>query len=62
MADKIAFSIDEMAERVGLSRSFLYEELKAGKLATVKIGKRRLGRAEDEAAYLAAHRQDAKAA
>ena len=62
MDNRVSFSIDVMAERTGLSRSFLYMELKAVKLATVKIGKRRLVRAEDEAAYLAAHRQAARAA
>ena len=62
MDNRAAFSIDVMAERTGLSRSFLYMQLKAGKLASLKIGKRRLVRAEDEAAYLAAHRQVASAA
>jgi excisionase family DNA binding protein len=58
----VAFSIPTMAARIGVSRSFLYEELKAGKLKSFKIGKRRLIHVEDEAAYLAAHRQAATAA
>jgi len=55
MADRIAFSVAEMAKRTGLSRSFLYLEIEAGRLQTLKIGKRRLVRVEDEASYLAAH-------
>jgi excisionase family DNA binding protein len=59
MTDKIAHSIDETAHRIGVSRSFLYLEIKARRLATIKVGKRRLVRVEDETAYLAAHRQAA---
>jgi excisionase family DNA binding protein len=57
----VAFSIDTMAARTGLSRSFLYEELKLGKLQSFKVGKRRLVAAEDETAYLAAYRQRGRA-
>ena len=62
MPDRIAYSIDETAHRLGVSRAFLYLEIDRGKLATVKVGKRRLVRVEDEAAYLTAHRQTARAA
>lgn len=56
MIEAVAFSIDDMARRTGLSRSFLYTEMQAGKLTTIKVGRRRLVRAVDEAAYLEAHR------
>jgi excisionase family DNA binding protein len=37
-----AFSIQEAARTLGLSRSTLYRLLKEGKITTVKIGSRRL--------------------
>ena len=62
MQNKVAFSVNEMAKRTGLSRSFLYLEMKAGALETLKVGRRRLVTAEAEAAYLARHRDAARAA
>jgi len=59
VTNRTAITIDEMAARTGLSRAFLYLEIKAGRLKTLKIGRRRLVRVEDEAAYLAAHAQPA---
>ncbi|KAF2990150.1 helix-turn-helix domain-containing protein [Methylocystis sp. MJC1] len=41
-AQKIALRINEAAAMASLSRSTLYQLLKAGKLATVKVGGRRL--------------------
>ncbi len=57
MSDRITHTIDETAQRTGLSRSFLYLEMKRGKLATIKVGKCRRVHVADEAAYLQAHRQ-----
>lgn len=42
------------AETVGLSRSFLYEEVSAGRLATHKVGRRRLVFGADLADWLEA--------
>lgn len=35
-------SVDEAAEQLGIGRTALYGEIAAGRLATVKIGRRRL--------------------
>lgn len=59
---RVAHSIRETAQRLGVSKAFLYLEMQRGRLATIKVGKRRLVRVEDEAAYLAANRQLPKAA
>ena len=37
-SEKLLLRVDEAAERLGLSRSFLYELLAAGRLRGVKIG------------------------
>lgn len=39
---RLALGIMEAVEQTGLSRSTLYLEIKAGRLRTIKIGKRRL--------------------
>ena len=39
--ERIAFSMDEAAEAVAVSRRMLYHLVSAGKLRTVKIGTRR---------------------
>jgi excisionase family DNA binding protein len=38
----IAFSVADAAQRAGLSRSFLYEQMQVGRLPFLKAGKRRL--------------------
>jgi excisionase family DNA binding protein len=40
--DKLAYSIEELAELTGLSRDLLYDEMNAGRLAYVKVGRRRI--------------------
>ena len=40
--DKLAFKITEVAEQTGLSRTKLYEEIAAGRLRVVKVGRRTL--------------------
>jgi excisionase family DNA binding protein len=42
MPEKLAFSIEEVAEATGLSRSLLYDEMNAGRLAYIKVGRRRI--------------------
>lgn len=52
MNDKITISVSEMAASTGLSRTFLFSEIKEGRLRSLKIGKHRLIRTEDVTAYL----------
>ena len=44
---RAAYSLDEAAQSLGLSRRMLYELMDAGKLSTVKLGKRRLVPAQE---------------
>lgn len=48
----LAYSMAEAAEMAGVSRSQLYEEAAAGRLATRKVGRRRIILAVDFAAWL----------
>ncbi len=41
-AGRLAYSIDEAARLTGLSRDLLYDEMRRGNLAYVKVGRRRL--------------------
>jgi excisionase family DNA binding protein len=51
----LAFSMGEFSKHVGVCRSFLYQEIRAGRLVTCKVGRRRLVRAADGEAWLARH-------
>ncbi len=50
--EKLAFRVNEAVAVSGLSRSTLYELLKAGRLRAVKVGGRRLILREDLQALL----------
>jgi excisionase family DNA binding protein len=39
---RLAYSVDEAAHLTGLSRDLLYDEIRRGNLASVKVGRRRL--------------------
>jgi excisionase family DNA binding protein len=39
---RLAYSVDEAALLTGLSRDLLYDEMRRGNLASVKVGRRRL--------------------
>jgi excisionase family DNA binding protein len=39
---RLAYSVDEAARMTGLSRDLLYDEMRRGNLASVKVGRRRL--------------------
>ena len=39
---RLAYSVDEAARLTGLSRDLLYDEMRRGNLASVKVGRRRL--------------------
>jgi excisionase family DNA binding protein len=53
MAERLAFSVEETAETLGVSRDVLYDELRAGKLGSIKVGRRRLITRNQLEAYLA---------
>lgn len=50
---RMAISVDEAAQSSGLSRSFLYGEMKAGRLHYLKAGSRRLVQVAELEAFLA---------
>ncbi len=39
---RLAYSVDEAAALAGLSRELLYDQMRAGKLAFLKVGRRRI--------------------
>ena len=41
-AERLAYSVDEAAQITGLSRDLLYDQMRRGKLAYLKVGRRRL--------------------
>jgi excisionase family DNA binding protein len=41
-AERLPYSVDEAARLTGLSRDLLYDEMRRGNLAYLKIGRRRL--------------------
>jgi len=41
-AERLAYSVDEAARLTGLSRDLLYDQMRRGKLAYLKVGRRRL--------------------
>lgn len=49
---KLAYSIDEAVVASGLSRSFLYEAIKDGRLAAIKAGSRTLVTTDGLRAFL----------
>lgn len=41
-AERLAYSVDEAARLIGLSRDLLYDEMRRGNLSFIKVGRRRL--------------------
>ena len=41
-AERLAYSVCEAATMTGLSRDLLYDQMRAGKLAYLKVGRRRI--------------------
>ena len=39
---RLAYSVDEAAAITGLSRDLLYDQMRAGRLAYLKVGRRRI--------------------
>jgi excisionase family DNA binding protein len=52
-SDKLTYSVSELARATGLGRSYLYLQLQAKVLPSIRAGKRRLIRREDAVAWLA---------
>ena len=50
---RLAYSIADLTQIAGVGRTFLYEEIKAGRLIVRKAGRRSLVLAEDAASWLA---------
>ena len=41
-AERLAYSVDEVARLTGLSRDLLYDEMRRGNLSYTKVGRRRI--------------------
>jgi excisionase family DNA binding protein len=41
-AERLAYSVDEAAQITGLSRDLLYDQMRTGHLAYLKVGRRRI--------------------
>ncbi|MGH2843719.1 MAG: helix-turn-helix domain-containing protein, partial [Solirubrobacteraceae bacterium] len=41
-AERLAYSVDEVAQITGLSRDLLYDQLRAGRLGYITVGRRRI--------------------
>lgn len=52
--EKLAYSVEEVAEATGLSRSLLYDEMGAGRLGYIKVGRRRIITCQQLEAFLSA--------
>jgi excisionase family DNA binding protein len=53
MSDRVSYSVAEIAEMTGISRPLLYDEMNAGRLGFLKIGRRRIITRRQLAAFLA---------
>lgn len=54
---RYALSIEEACKSTGVGRTLIYSEIKAGRLATLKIGRRRLVPVAALRAWLLSHEQ-----
>jgi excisionase family DNA binding protein len=53
LTDRLAYSVEEAAQVTGLSRDLLYGEMRAGRLAYLKVGRRRIITRQHLEAFLA---------
>jgi hypothetical protein len=51
-SNKLAYSIAELAELAGVGRTFLYDEVRAGRLVLTKAGRRSIVLCDDALAWL----------
>jgi excisionase family DNA binding protein len=42
LGERLAYSVEEAAQITGLSRDLLYDQMRTGKLAYLKVGRRRI--------------------
>ncbi len=57
--NRLAYSVNQAVEATSVGRSLLYEEIRAGKLKTFKVGSRTLIASEDLATWLNSYRSGA---
>jgi excisionase family DNA binding protein len=53
LSDRLAYSVEEAAQVTGLSRDLLYDEMRGGRLAYLKVGRRRIITRQHLEAFLA---------
>ena len=53
LTDRLAYSVEEAAQVTGRSRDLLYDEMRAGRLAYLKVGRRRIITRQHLEAFLA---------
>jgi excisionase family DNA binding protein len=51
--ERLAYSVDEVAQITGLSRDLLYDEMRSGRLDSIKVGRRRIITRQHLDAFLA---------
>jgi excisionase family DNA binding protein len=42
LSERLAYSVEEAAQITGLSRDLLYDQMRTGRLAYLKVGRRRI--------------------
>ena len=52
-AERLAYSVDEVAQIIGLSRDLLYDQMRSGRLGSIKVGRRRIITRQQLDAFLA---------
>jgi excisionase family DNA binding protein len=52
--ERLAYSVDEAAQITGLSRDLLYDQMRTGRLAYLKVGRRRIITRQHLEAFLTA--------
>lgn len=57
--ERMAYGIKEACQAASVGRSFLYEQIKAGKLKSFTIGNRRLIASDDLEAWIEGYRNHA---
>ena len=53
--ERLAWTVEEAARRSSCGRTMLFEAIKAGELASLKVGKKRLVTPEQVSTWLARH-------
>jgi len=54
--ERLAYSVDEVAQITGLSRDLLYDQMRTGRLGYIKVGRRRVITRQHLEAFLASAR------